>query len=466
MSNNLSFSDFYKGVLQEIDKFSVDNSIFSIFIEIPRIDLIDIYGDLLDDYSFSSFWEENNQISYLALGKCDSLNYVGPNKFKFAKKFNDEIFNKLIHINFNFNRQFLPKLIYFFSFYDYESQNLSYKSVPSLEAAFPKFLFIKDNNSSCLSMNIKLKNKDNLRELIEEFWNLRERILSKKDFISINKSDQSDQSDQLNYEYFYELLDQSKDSLFKKVSNGINLVNADILKKIVVGSRLIFKTNNGLNLVSILKNLRVNHPNSCKYVWKRNCNDITFGASPEKLFSFNKNLLTLEAVAGTAPSDTDKKVLLNSQKDILEHNFVRDYLFDCLSEFKINDYKLERLNVIQFGDVSHLYTEINCQLERICPFQLLEYLHPSPAVCGIPKKEALYWINNIEVFDRDNYAAPIGWTDSKGNSDFRVAIRGARFINNEIEITAGSGIVKGSNNDDEIKEINLKLLTLAKQIFY
>ena len=155
MSNNLSFSDFYKGVLQEIDKFSVDNSIFSIFIEIPRIDLIDIYGDLLDDYSFSSFWEENNQISYLALGKCDSLNYVGPNKFKFAKKFNDEIFNKLIHINFNFNRQFLPKLIYFFSFYDYESQNLSYKSVPSLEAAFPKFLFIKDNNSSCLSMNIK-----------------------------------------------------------------------------------------------------------------------------------------------------------------------------------------------------------------------------------------------------------------------------------------------------------------------
>ena len=75
MNYNLSFSDFSKSVLQEIDKYSLDDSIISIFIEIPRIDLIDIYDDLLEDYSFSSFWEDNNQISYLALGKCESLNF-------------------------------------------------------------------------------------------------------------------------------------------------------------------------------------------------------------------------------------------------------------------------------------------------------------------------------------------------------------------------------------------------------
>ena len=96
MNYNLSFSDFSKSILQEIEKYSLDDSIISIFIEIPRIDLIDTYGDLLEDYSFSSFWEENNQISYLALGKCESLNYKGNNKFKFAKEFNYEIFNKLI----------------------------------------------------------------------------------------------------------------------------------------------------------------------------------------------------------------------------------------------------------------------------------------------------------------------------------------------------------------------------------
>ena len=459
MNHNISLSDFLKSVLKKIDEFPIDSSIISIFIEIPRIDLIDIYGDLLDDYSFSSFWEENNQISYLALGKCESSNYVGPNKFKFAKKFNNEIFKKLTNINIYSDRTFFPKLIYFFSFNDYKIQNSSYKSVPSFEAVLPKFLISKDNKSTYMSMNINLKNQKNIRELIKEFWLLRKRILSTKGFISINKSDR------LNYDFFYDLLDKSKDDLFKKVSYGIKLVNNDILQKIVIGTRLIFKINNGFNLVRILKNLRINHPNSCKYVWKRNSNDINFGASPEKLFSFSKNLLTFEAVAGTAPSKNDKRVLLQSQKDLLEHNFVKEYLFDCLSEFKISNYKLEKLNVIEFGDVSHLYTEIKSNIECICPFKLLEYLHPSPAVCGIPKKEALYWINTIEIFDRGNYAAPIGWTDSKGNCDFRVAIRGARYTNNEMEITAGSGIVKGSIYKNEIEEITLKLLSLAKQFF-
>ncbi len=459
MNYNLIFSDFSKSVLQEIDKYSLDNSIISIFIEIPRIDLIDIYEDLLEDYSFSSFWEDNNQISYLALGKCESLNYFGTNKFKFAKKFNDEIFKKLITINLYSKRIFFPKLIYFFSFEDKKIKSASDKSIPSFEAVLPKFLIIKDKKSTYISMNIKLLNKKNVSLLIEEFWNLRKRILSKKIFNSSYKSDK------INQDYFYELLDQSRNILSKKVVRGIKLINDDILQKIVIGSRLIFQANKDLNLINILKKLRINKPNSCKYVWKRNSQDITFGASPEKLFSLNKNLLILEAVAGTAPSNLDKNILLKSQKDLLEHNFVRDYLVASLHHMNINEYKIKKIKVIQFGDISHLYTEINSEIESICPFLLLEYLHPSPAVCGVPKKEALFWINNIEVYDRGNYASPIGWIDSRGDSDFRVAIRGARFINNEIEITAGSGIVKGSIAENEIEEINLKLLTLAKEIF-
>ena len=160
MNYNLSFADFSKSILQEIDKYSLDDSIISIFIEIPRIDLIDIYEDLLEDYSFSSFWEDNNQISYLALGKCESLNYLGNNKFKFAKKFNDQIFKKLITINPYSKRIFFTKLIYFFSFDDKNNKSVSYKSIPSFEAVLPKFLIIKDKKSTYISMNIKLLNKN------------------------------------------------------------------------------------------------------------------------------------------------------------------------------------------------------------------------------------------------------------------------------------------------------------------
>ena len=92
-------------------------------------------------------------------------------------------------------------------------------------------------------------------------------------------------------------------------------------------------------------------------------------------------------------------------------------------------------------------------------------MHPSPAVCGSPKDKSMEWINTLESFSRGNYASPIGWIDSEGNSEFRVAIRGARYIDQNLEFTAGSGLVKGSISKKEIEEIQLKFQSLVKQIF-
>ena len=112
-----------------------------------------------------------------------------------------------------------------------------------------------------------------------------------------------------------------------------------------------------------------------------------------------------------------------------------------------------------------LQTLVSSKIDDICPFDLLEILHPSPAVCGSPKQEAMNWINTLESFSRGNYASPIGWVDSEGNSEFRVAIRGARYIDQNLEFTAGSGLVKGSISHKEIEEIKLKFESLARQIF-
>ena len=132
----------------------------------------------------------------------------------------------------------------------------------------------------------------------------------------------------------------------------------------------------------------------------------------------------------------------------------------------IKNYTKSSLKVTSFGDISHLQTLVYSKIHNICPFDLLRVLHPSPAVCGSPKVEAMNWINTLESFSRGNYASPIGWVDSKGNSEFRVAIRGARYIDQNLEFTAGSGIVKGSIESKEIAEIKLKFQALVKQIFF
>jgi len=157
--------------------------------------------------------------------------------------------------------------------------------------------------------------------------------------------------------------------------------------------------------------------------------------------------------------------LLRSSKNLKEHNYVIQYLIKCLEVSKITNFKKSDIKVNSFGDISHLQTLIFSKVEKICPFELLKNLHPSPAVCGYPKNEALDWINTLESFPRENYASPMGWVDASGNASFLLAIRGARYIEENIEFTAGSGIVSGSVLEKEIDEIKLKFESIVKQIF-
>ena len=99
------------------------------------------------------------------------------------------------------------------------------------------------------------------------------------------------------------------------------------------------KLKNKLDLVEILKRFKKKQPNTCRYVWKRNSKDILFGASPEKLFSFSKPNLTLEALAGTISTKSNFKKLLKSTKDLKEHNYVIQYLIKSLEVSKITNFK-------------------------------------------------------------------------------------------------------------------------------
>ena len=79
MKNDLNFTDFLKDVLSTFDK-KVDNSgLVSICVEIPCIDLFQVYELFINKYQFSSFWEESDDISYIALEKCKYITLGKPN---------------------------------------------------------------------------------------------------------------------------------------------------------------------------------------------------------------------------------------------------------------------------------------------------------------------------------------------------------------------------------------------------
>jgi len=464
MKNDLNLTDFLKDVFSSFDK-KVDNSgLVSICVEIPCIDLLLVYELFINKYSFSSFWEESNGISYIAFEKCKYVTLDGPKRFEVAKEFNSENFKNLINLTNESHNSALSKIIYLFSFSENLNNNLP-SDAPSLEAILPKILIIKSDKNCWLRINGHVEGKSSLRTLIEEIWTIRNQVINSGSEL-IKSSGLKTSFDLPIIDDFLHSLETSNTSLKKVVNRGIQLVEKGIIEKIVLANRIKIKFKNKLDLVEILKRFKKNHPNTCRYVWKRNSKDILFGASPEKLFSFTKPNLTLEALAGTISTNSNFKKLLKSTKDLKEHNYVTQYLIKCLEVSKIKNFEKSDIKVNSFGDISHLQTLIFSQVENTCPFELLKNLHPSPAVCGYPKNGALDWINTLESFPRGNYASPMGWVDSSGNASFLLAIRGARYFEENIEFTAGSGIVSGSVLEKEIDEIKLKFESIVKQIFF
>jgi isochorismate synthase EntC len=93
--------------------------------------------------------------------------------------------------------------------------------------------------------------------------------------------------------------------------------------------------------------------------------------------------------------------------------------------------------------------------------ELVERLHPTPAVCGWPTDAALRVIESHERFERGWYAGPLGWIDGAGDGEFAVALRSALVRGERGWLFAGAGIMGDSRPEDELAEIELKLAPLA-----
>ena len=459
MDDKIALLNFSDDILNKIEKTRLTKGIISFCIELPFRDLIDIYSIFLDKYNFSILWEETNNISFLALDKCKCVQLKGPNRFQLAKDFNDKTLKNIINLESHYKFSSLTKIFYFFTF----RENLNKYQVDNdfsiLEGVLPKFLIINDGKNITIRMNIEIDPRISIRDNINEFWDIREKIISSK------SQNYNYGNANLSLDDFYKSFYKNYPLLNKQISAAIKLINDGCIEKLVLGSKLIFQLKKKLNIIQILHKLRLSQANACRYLWKRNKENIIFGASPEKLFSFKEKVLQLEAIAGTEKIGFDMETLLRSDKNLREHNFVINYLIENLKFLNIRNFNKGEIKVKKFGNIAHLCTLISAEVNKICPFVLLEKLHPSPAVCGFPKEKALDYLDSLENFDRGNYASPFGWVDVEGNADFRVALRGARILNGEIEFIAGSGLVKGSICEKEIDEIKLKLASLANLIF-
>ena len=257
------------------------------------------------------------------------------------------------------------------------------------------------------------------------------------------------------------------------VSAVLKQMNQQGLHKVVLADVMDVVAEEPFDQVRSLQTLRQNHPDCTVFSIGNGRGQSFIGASPERLLSIRDGQITTDALAGSAPRGATPSVdiqlaqtLLNSAKERYEHRVVVDFLLAQLRSLGLAPHYTGDPQLLRLFHIQHLHTPISAALNAhdISPLEVLNKLHPTPAVAGVPRQQACKLIRQQETFDRGPYAAPLGWIDTQGNSEFIVGIRSALLDGRNARLYAGAGIVAGSRPDKELAEIKLKLQTLLNAL--
>jgi menaquinone-specific isochorismate synthase len=241
-------------------------------------------------------------------------------------------------------------------------------------------------------------------------------------------------------------------------------VETGALQKLVLAVRQQLQLAQPLDSLQLLAQLRCHQPGSCRFLWQQGDGPALLGASPERLLTVRQGQLRSDALAGTAPVGEAAAQLLSSDKDRREHELVVGAITAVLQQLGLNPRRPRHPRLARHGQLVHLHTPITAALGEQQPLNVAAALHPTPAVAGLPRRKAMTALRNLEPFERGHYAAPIGWIDSEGDTELRVAIRSGTLQGQHLELTAGAGLVRGSAVERELAEVALKFGVLQQQL--
>ncbi len=258
-----------------------------------------------------------------------------------------------------------------------------------------------------------------------------------------------------------------QDQWMENVEKAIEMIRKKEIHKVVLARCLTLEFETALDPLAITASLKSRAQGA--YLFCIQTPLFSFlGASPERLFARKGRIVESEAVAGTrkrgkSPFEDDqlKLQLLSSKKDLREFSYVQTYLQETLHPFCESSPSFTPLTVHSTQNVQHIYSKCRAHLkEGISDSHLLSALHPTPALCGLPKKKSFQLIHKLEPFERGLYGGAIGWS-TPDSSDWLVGIRSCLIQGNTVKLYTGAGIVEGSDPMEEWEEMNQKLRLYA-----
>ncbi|AIF44000.1 isochorismate synthase MenF [Virgibacillus sp. SK37] len=329
-----------------------------------------------------------------------------------------------------------------------------WKNFSDSQFTVPEFLLTQNNGASYYTINILVRKGDHAEEVANEIRSMEEILFSKTalpvtDVTIMNR-----------YEVAPEKWKEAVELATREIGKGS-------ASKIVLAREIRLKLNKSVNIASVLEKLLHTQPNSYIFAFEKG-EDCFVGATPERLVKLNKRELLSTCLAGTAPRGKNKKEdkeisenLLHDEKNRQEHEFVVQMIKQAISHYCKDINIPEKPVIYPLKNLQHLYTPVTATLMgHHSIFDIIEQLHPTPALGGTPREESLAFIRENELLDRGWYGAPVGWLDSNGSGEFAVAIRSGLIQDDEASLFAGCGVVKNSDPEKEYEETNIKFLPM------
>ena len=263
--------------------------------------------------------------------------------------------------------------------------------------------------------------------------------------------------------------DEEKKEFLDLLNETIEQINLNRFQKVVIARSKKISLPDKFSAVDFFNTLTRKYTNAFTYLTYIPNIGTWLGATPETLINIDRKR-QFKTIALAATQAFNEKLDIEdttwSQKDIEEQAMVSRYIINCFKKIRLREFEEIGPRTHLSGNLVHLKTDYIVEMDQVAFPELgtvmLEVLHPTSAVCGMPKEPAMDFILNHEGFDRGYFSGFLGPVNMNEETNIFVNLRCMQLFDNQAQLFAGAGIISNSNPDKEWNETEIKMETLLK----
>lgn len=411
------------------------------------------------------FSRPDENYSLTGIGSVLEKQFSGSSRLEEAEDFFIHWKNYTQYIGQNGSKEQSDQIFLFQSTFFPEAPGDLWSGFAPVSLVLPKFLIQSTEDKTALSINLLVRPHSSFSRISDDLAQGYSWIISQIQVLD-NQSTIPGQPEEVSHQPV------NSDRWTELVQRGVDGIKEQRFEKVVLSSQLRLRSSRQFNVYDITQRLELNYPNCTTFLLRNETGKTFLGATPEEFAQVKNGILHCDALAGSIQRGDSEfedmqlgRELLESEKDRAEHRYVVEFLKHTLQSLVTTLSYPDSPDLLRLQNVQHLYTPFEGNVRQDTSlFQIIEKLHPTPAVGGIPVQRAVEFIAGHENYERGCYASPLGFLTSAGEMDLVVGLRSGLFDGNHATLFAGAGIVEDSDPAIEYDEIMMKFKPMLTAI--